>query len=278
DGKQGCNLTGSTTAGFSVASSNPATATVSPSSLTFTSCGDSRTIQVTPGTAGTSTITLTQTGNNTGGSFDTAPATFTVNVTSACTPAPAAPSVVASHSPAPSGWYNAGSAAAAFTVSPGANAEYSFDGGTTWLAYSGEVVLGDGTTSVVARNFRPASPGCARLDGPASSPAVEFKVDTAPPTLGLAVSPDANLAGWNNSTVTVDWTCGDNAGGSGIDATTCPSDASLGHGTDLAAADFSVSDIAGNTSTLVNRRAVKVDTVAPVLSVAVTPEANGAGW
>src|SRR5687767_15880251 len=39
DGKNGCNLTGSTTLVVSVASSNPGVATVAPASLTFGSCG-----------------------------------------------------------------------------------------------------------------------------------------------------------------------------------------------------------------------------------------------
>ena len=48
DGKNGCNLTGSTSLGLSVSSSNTAVATVSPSSVTFTSCGDTKTLTVTP--------------------------------------------------------------------------------------------------------------------------------------------------------------------------------------------------------------------------------------
>jgi hypothetical protein len=40
DGKSGCNLTGSTSFSASVSSSNTAIATVSPSTVTFTSCGD----------------------------------------------------------------------------------------------------------------------------------------------------------------------------------------------------------------------------------------------
>src|SRR5919109_409514 len=48
DGKNGCNLTGSTTLVVSVSSSNTAVATVSPSSITFTSCGNTPTLTVTP--------------------------------------------------------------------------------------------------------------------------------------------------------------------------------------------------------------------------------------
>src|SRR5262245_42859904 len=40
DGKEGCNLTGQTTLVADVKSSTPSVASVSPSRVTFTSCGD----------------------------------------------------------------------------------------------------------------------------------------------------------------------------------------------------------------------------------------------
>jgi hypothetical protein len=81
DGKNGCNLTGSTIVTFAVNTSNASVATVSPSSVTFDSCGATRTLTVTPHDAGSATISLTQTANTTTGTFNVAPATFTVNVT-----------------------------------------------------------------------------------------------------------------------------------------------------------------------------------------------------
>ena len=92
DGKNGCNLTASSVLTLGLASSNPAAATVTPSSVTFTSCGDTKVLTVTPVAAGTATITATQTFNNTGGTFDLVPASFTVNVV-APAPANTAPSV-----------------------------------------------------------------------------------------------------------------------------------------------------------------------------------------
>ena len=80
DGKSGCNLTGSTTLNVSVASSNTGVATVSPTSLTFANCGDSKTITVAPVATGTANVTLSQTSNNTGGTFNFVPASFTVSV------------------------------------------------------------------------------------------------------------------------------------------------------------------------------------------------------
>lgn len=88
DGKNGCNLTGQSLVSFSVSSSNTGVATVSPSSVTFTSCGDTKTLTVSPVAAGTATITLTETANTatidnkstTLTTFRVSTATFTVNV------------------------------------------------------------------------------------------------------------------------------------------------------------------------------------------------------
>jgi hypothetical protein len=80
DGKNGCNLTGSTTLVLSVASNNTSVATVSPSSVTLTSCGATPTLTITPHSQGSATISVAQTSNTTGASFNLVPATFTVNV------------------------------------------------------------------------------------------------------------------------------------------------------------------------------------------------------
>lgn len=83
DGKNGCNLTGSTTLVVSIASGDTSVATVSPSSVTFTSCVTSLTgpiLTVTPHNTGSASISLSLTSNSTAGTFNLAPATFTVNV------------------------------------------------------------------------------------------------------------------------------------------------------------------------------------------------------
>jgi hypothetical protein len=92
DGKNGCNLTGSTIVTLSLSSSDTAVATVSPSSVTFTSCDDTKVVTVTPVAQGATTISAKETANTTGDSFNLAPVTFTVNV-SAPTPANTAPTV-----------------------------------------------------------------------------------------------------------------------------------------------------------------------------------------
>jgi hypothetical protein len=85
DGKNGCNITGQTSVVLNVKSSDPAVAIVSPSSVTFTSCGDTRQLTVTPLAEGSTTISLELVSNTSQGTFDLAPATFRVDVTA---PAP----------------------------------------------------------------------------------------------------------------------------------------------------------------------------------------------
>lgn len=80
DGKNGCNIQGGETFSVSVTSSNTAVATVSPSSLSFTSCPGTRTVTVTPQGEGSASITIAQTANNTGGTFNVRSAAFDVNV------------------------------------------------------------------------------------------------------------------------------------------------------------------------------------------------------
>jgi hypothetical protein len=140
DGKNGCNLTGGTTFSADVASSNTKVATVSPSSVTFTSCSDTKILTVTPLSVGTADITLSQTGNTTSGSFNLAPATFTVNV-SAAAPSNTAPKLtITGVSTTP---YAYGS-----TVSPLCNVDDAEDGKSSFPATvtaNADVVAGIGT-------------------------------------------------------------------------------------------------------------------------------------
>jgi hypothetical protein len=105
-----------------------------------------------------------------------------------------------------------------------------------------------------------------------SVPAI--KLDKAAPVLSVVVTPStANGGGWNNTAVTVDWTCSDSASG----VTDCPADESLADGADVAArAAVTVTDAAGRTSNAVSVRAIKIDTQKPTATVTLTDsEAEG---
>src|SRR5215208_2998517 len=87
DPENGCNLQGSETLKVNVTSSDTAVATVSPSQLTFGSCGDTPSVTVTGVSPGTANITLTEVSNNTGGTFNLNTATFSVTVSNPTPPA-----------------------------------------------------------------------------------------------------------------------------------------------------------------------------------------------
>lgn len=70
---------------MSVASSDVSVATVTPSSVTFSSCGYTAALTIAPVGQGTATSTASQTSNTLAGTFNLAPAAFTVKVTA---PAP----------------------------------------------------------------------------------------------------------------------------------------------------------------------------------------------
>ena len=67
DGKNGCNLTGARRSWSRWRRATPSVATVSPASVTFTSCGATPTLTVTPHAQGSATISLAQVSNTTDG-------------------------------------------------------------------------------------------------------------------------------------------------------------------------------------------------------------------
>jgi hypothetical protein len=105
------------------------------------------------------------------------------------------------------------------------------------------------------------------------SPAVSttIRIDGEAPTISGAAAPAPNPAGWNNSDVTVTFTCDDTL--SGVD--TCEAPVVLtGEGSNLSASG-SVTDKAGNTaSTTVT--GINIDRTAPV--VTVTGVSDGASY
>lgn len=177
DGKSGCNLTGSTTLGVSVASDDAAVASVSPAALTFGSCGDTKDVTVTAVAGGEATISLTQTSNSTSGTFNLAPAKFKVVVANTNT-APQLSVNGVSHGAS----YQHGSVPAASCVV--SDAEDSNEAATPVVgAVTGpQAALGLGSQTVT----------CSYTDA-GNLTATDSKtysiVDTAPPTLSVTSGP-----------------------------------------------------------------------------------------
>ena len=200
DGKNGCNLTGSTTLTVAVASSNTAVATVSPSSVTFDSCGATRTITVTPKMAGSASISISQTSNNTGATFNLAPATFTVNVAG---PANSAPSVVVAGVTGGAS-YDKGSVPAATCQVTDAE-----DGNTSFAATLSAI-----TGSYASDGIGSQTASCSYTDGgglTASSSETYSIGDPTAPTVDYTLMPPAPDGdnGWYTGNVTLGWMVGD---------------------------------------------------------------------
>src|SRR5882762_3015656 len=99
-----------------------------------------------------------------------------------------------------------------------------------------------------------------------------FTTDTVPPTISASVAPAPNSAGWNNSNVTVTFTCAD--GGPGVQ--TCPSPVMVTwRGIDEACASQAV-DVAGNRSAPFCVT-VNIDKNNPTITASISPAPNANG-
>jgi hypothetical protein len=103
---------------------------------------------------------------------------------------------------------------------------------------------------------------------------VTVRIDKTKPTISHVQSPLKNGDGWNNTDVTVTFTCLDQPTLSGI--ATCTSPRTLtGEGANQLV-DGAAADKAGNTET--DQASVSIDKTAPGITVTRNPEANGYGW
>ena len=108
--------------------------------------------------------------------------------------------------------------------------------------------------------------------GNTSTPSTKVNIDKTPPTIAAVLSPLANAFGWNNTSVTVNFTCADSLSG----VANCASPVSITHEGSGQSATGSASDVAGNTSN--TSATVNIDETAPTITAAVAPAPNAAGW
>jgi hypothetical protein len=197
DGKNGCNLTGATLLTISIASSDTSVATVSPSFVTFTSCGDVKTLTVKPLSQGATTVSAAQVTNTTDGTFDLAPVTFTVNVS----PPPNTPPSVSIAGPAEGESYEVGHVPSAMCdVTDNEDGPLSF--AATLSAITGPYAS-DGIGQQTA--------SCSYTDHgglTVSSSVVYSIVDPTAPVITYTLSPTNpdGLNGWYTGEVTLTWT------------------------------------------------------------------------
>jgi hypothetical protein len=196
DGKNGCNLTGGKTLTVSVSSANTSVATVSPSSLTFTSCGDSLPVTVTPVAVGSTNVNVAQTGNTTGGTFDLTKATFTVTV---APPPNTAPSVAISGVTGGASYPKGSVPVAMCDVTDAEDGNSSFP--ATLSALTGPYAA-DGIGQQTA--------SCSYTDGGGltASASVTYSIfDPTPPVVSHTLAPTApdGANGWYVSNVSLLW-------------------------------------------------------------------------
>jgi hypothetical protein len=268
DGKSGCNLTGSTTLGVSISSDTPTVATVSPTSATFTSCGDIKTLTVTPHAVGSATITVTQTSNNTGGTFDFAPATFVVNV-SGSAPANTAPTVTIGGVTA-GGQYAKGSVPAATC-----NVTDAEDGNSSFAATLSAITgpyASDGIGSQTA--------SCSYTDAGglvASASATYSIIDGSAPDISYVLNPATpdGQNDWYTSDVTLTWTVSEPESPNSLQKTGCDDQSITA---DQQAVTYSCSATSAGGSSGPVSVSIKRDATAPTIGHSVTGTAGDNGW
>src|SRR5271167_1464991 len=93
-----------------------------------------------------------------------------------------------------------------------------------------------------------------------------------PPIISGSVSPQPNAAGWNNSNVTVSFTCSDEASG----IASCPSPVRVTTNGANQVITRTAKNHAGDTAT--TSVAVNLDKTAPVISETISPPPDADGW
>ena len=271
DGKNGCNLTSSKTLGLSVSSSNTAVATVSPSSVTFGACGDTKTLTVTPVSQGSATISVSETSNDTGATFNLAPATFTVNVT----PPPNTAPTIAVAGVTGGANYNKGSVPNATC-----NVTDAEDGNSSFPATLSAI-----TGTYASDSIGSQTASCDYTDGGGLNVQASETysiVDPTTPVITKVVtpaSPNGDNGWYKSGNVTVDWTVSDPESPNSLQApgniTGCE-DQNIT--TDQAATTYSCSATSAGGSAPEQSVTIKRDATDPTISGSKSPAATSFGW
>jgi hypothetical protein len=255
DGQTGCNASDGSPA--TVTLSIPAGVTASTLSLTFSACNVFQPVTFSATTAGNYAITVASiVDSGTGAYNNQADWTLHVNAPPDSTPPVITPNIVGTLGN--NGWYRS-------------------DVNVNWSVVDNESAIssssGCSPTTISADTAGVPLTCTATSAGGTSSHSVTIKRDATAPTISGSAAPGPNGNGWNNTDVTVSFSCND--GLSGI-ASCGPNQTLSSEGAGQSVTGTAV-DNAGNsaTSTVSN---INIDKTAPSVNVSVSPPANGAGW
>jgi hypothetical protein len=264
DGKNGCNLTGSTALVVSVNSSDTSVATVSPTSLTFASCGDVKTLTVTPVSEGSSNVTLSQTSNNTGGSFNFGPAAFRVDVAPPPNTAPNVSVTGVAHGAS----YAKGSVPVA-----GCSVEDAEDGSSSFAASLSAIT---GTYASDGIGNQTATCSYTDAGGLTETVTATYTIyDPSAPGIAHNITGTLGNNGWYVSDVGLSWTVTEDESPSSLSKTGCVDQSITA---DQSATDYSCEAASAGGSAGPVTVSIKRDATAPSVSGAPTTSPNGAGW
>ena len=121
---------------------------------------------------------------------------------------------------------------------------------------------------------------CADAAGNTADPVTVsgINIDTTKPVIAGAGTPAPNVAGWNNTDVTVSFTCTDQ-GGSGVALNTIAGATLTGNGADQSVTNTGTClDTAGNVAAAATVNDINIDETKPVITGHVSPNANLAKW
>jgi hypothetical protein len=258
DGDNGCNFDGATEAAtFSVTVANTAVATANVSSVVFDGpgCGDTPGVTITPVGPGSTSVTLTQTANNTGGTFNVSTATFTVNVAS---PADTVAPVIDAHADVTAEATSNSGATVTYTAP---NAVDNVDG-----TFAATCSPASGTTFALGNTTVTCNAQDAAGNNATPTTFVVHVVDTTAPVIAAHADVTAEATGPTGAIVNyTSPATSDAVDGAGV--ATC----SLASGTLFALGDTTVNcdaqDAAGNNAIQKSFVVHVVDTTAPVITL-----------
>jgi len=262
DGDPQCNFdTSAEQLTFTI--NTPSGVLATPSSLTFNKCkeggnNNAQTVRFAASALATpGNISFTTTFNNSGGSFNYNNAVFYVNVV----PGDATPPVISY----------------ALTGTMGDNSWYTTDVFVDWTVTDPEsaYTIDSGcVATTIDYDTAGITLGCAATStGGTNSQSVTIKRDATPPSISGSAAPAPNGAGWNNTDVTVSFSCSD--GMSGV-ASCGPNQTLSSEGAGQSATGTAADNAGNSASTTVG--GINIDKTAPTVNASVSPVANANGW